>query len=135
VFAGWTLLVWATRIDNIWADAVLTTGGKVWRTLLAGSFVVVGLAVAAVAVRTWRAGAGPIDRAVVGAALGWTVAVWAVRATGIALGDHDRAFVVVHLALALLSTVLAWAAWRAVTTTSPTSPHAPEPAAAHPEIA
>ena len=37
---------------------------------------------------------------------GWTIAVWLFRAFGIATGDHDTAFVTVHLALAIVSIAL-----------------------------
>ena len=42
----------------------------------------------------------------------WTVAVWAVRAVGIAFADHAAAFIAVHLVLAAVSTVLAGLAVR-----------------------
>lgn len=123
VFAAWTLLVWATRIDNIWSDAALATGGKVGRTALAGSFVLAAVAVGAVALRIRRHRVRPADRLLVGGALGWTVGVWAVRSAGIVAGDHDTAFVVVHLALAVISVALGWWAWRAV---APARASAPE---------
>ena len=43
------------------------------------------------------------------------MAVWAVRAVDIALGDHSAGFIAVHLLLAAVSGALAAAAWRAVT--------------------
>ncbi|MDZ7733103.1 MAG: hypothetical protein U5R31_08275 [Acidimicrobiia bacterium] len=116
VLAGWTLLVWGTRIDNIWSDPDLTTGGQVGRTILAGSFVLAGLAVGAVAVRLRRHRASRSDRFVVGVAAVWTVVVWAVRAISIVLADHGAAFTLVHLALAVVSAAVAWWAWSAVRT-------------------
>lgn len=107
-FVVWTLLVWATRIDNIWSDPALTDSGKWARTALAVSFVVAALAVAIVAVRTWRQPPTRIDGAVLDVAAFWTLAVWAVRAVQIALGDHSVGFIVVHLLLAVVSIALAW---------------------------
>jgi hypothetical protein len=100
---AWTLLVWTTRIGNIWGDADLTTGEKWGRTGLALSFTVLALAVVVlVAVhqrRPWRGLAVKI-------LAGWTIGVWVTRSYGIATGDHDAAFIAVHLVLAVVSIVL-----------------------------
>ena len=98
---AWTLLVWTTRISNIWGDDDLTSGEKWGRTGLALSFTVLALAVAhAVWHRTgWRSLA-------VKALAGWTIGVWAVRGVGIATGDHSGTFVAVHLVLAMVSIAL-----------------------------
>ena len=98
--ATWTLVVWAGRIRNAVADDA--GAGPV---LLAVTFV--ALAVAVLLTRG--------DRRAVVALAAWTVAVWAVRAVDIALlSDHDTAFVVVHLVLAVVSVALAAAATAAV---------------------
>lgn len=94
----WTLLVWTTRISNIWNDAALSEGEKWGRTGLALSFTALAVAVA---VALWRrAGWKP---SAVAALAAWTVAVWVARAVGITTGDHDAAFIVVHLVLAIVS--------------------------------
>lgn len=124
-FAGWSLFVWATRIDNIWSDADLDTAAKAGRTLLALSFVLAGAAVAVVAVRAYRDRAGPVDRRVVQAAALWTLVVWVVRTVGIVAADHDLAFTVVHVVLAVISAALALLAWRALPEPSDTSGSAP----------
>ena len=100
--ALWSLLVWTTRIRNIWTDDELSAGEQWGRTLLALSFTVLALAVGWAVLRgsAWR-------RQVVLALAGWTIAVWIVRSIGIATADHDAAFVAVHLVLALVSGVLA----------------------------
>ncbi|MDP1819749.1 MAG: hypothetical protein Q8K58_07605 [Acidimicrobiales bacterium] len=98
----WTLLVWTTRIGNIWGDDGLDAADKVGRTALALSFTVLAAAVAA---GMWRR--APWTRAAVRALAGWTTAVWVVRAVGIATGDHSAAFVVVHLVLTAVSIGLA----------------------------
>jgi hypothetical protein len=120
IFGLWTLLIWGTRIDNIWADAELATGAKWWRTALAASFVIAGVAVL---VTTWRlrraqtTGSDSVIRMVVGIAATWTTVVWIIRALAIAIGDHDMAFIVVHLVLAVVSIGLA--AWALVTVRRP----------------
>ncbi len=105
--AVWSLLVWTTRIRNIWTDEELTTAEQSSRTALALSFTVLALAVGhAVYHRTtWQ-------RPVVLALAGWTALVWVVRSAGIATADHDGAFIAVHLALAALSIGLAVVATR-----------------------
>lgn len=106
--AAWTFLVWTTRIRNIWTDDALTTAEQWWRTALAGSFTVLAVVVVVGLVRraSWL-------RAAVLALAGWTVAVWVVRAVGIASADHEVGFVVVHLVLAVVSSVLSVVAVRA----------------------
>lgn len=97
----WTLLVWTTRIGNIWGDDDLTDGEKWGRTGLALSFTVLALAAAYALWRqaSWR-------RASVVALAGWTIAVWAFRSARIATGDHEAAFIIVHLVLAIVSVAL-----------------------------
>ena len=104
-FAVWTLLVWGGRIRNAVADA--DGAGPV---VLAVTFV--ALAVAALVTRG--------DRRAVLALAAWTVAVWGVRGVDIALlSDHETAFVVVHLVLAVVSVALAAAATRSARARQP----------------
>jgi cobalamin synthase len=106
---AWTLLVWTTRVGNIWGDDDLTTGEKWGRTGLALSFTV--LAVAALVAVLRRA---PWRGTAVKALAGWTIGVWVVRSFGIATGDHEGAFIAVHLVLAAVSITLAVLAVREV---------------------
>lgn len=108
---AWTLLVWTTRIRNIWTDAALTTGEQVGRTALAVSFTALA---AVVALGLWRR--APWLRTAVAALAAWTVLVWLVRSVGIATADHDAAFVAVHLTLAAVSIALSAGAWTRVRT-------------------
>ena len=107
--AAWSLLVWTTRIRNIWSDDELSSREQWGRTALALSFTVLALAVGYAVLRR----AGWLGPTALGLA-GWTIAVWAVRSVGIASGDHDVAFVAVHLVLALISALLAGLAIREV---------------------
>ena len=104
----WTLLVWTTRIGNIWGDGTLSNGEKWGRTGLALSFTVLA---GATAWALWRRAAWL--RGATLALAGWTVAVWVTRAVGIATGDHEAAFIAVHLVLAAVSITLATMASRA----------------------
>lgn len=109
LLVGWTLFVWATRIRNIWTDDTLTTSGQVGRTALVASFVVPALVVGVTLLRrSW----GRWFPWFVRAFAAWTVGVWVVRMVGIAVHGHDLPFVVVHLVLAVVSSVLAVGAWR-----------------------
>jgi hypothetical protein len=99
---AFTLLVWTTRIGNIWGDDDLTTGEKWGRTGLALSFtaLVVVVGVAVVQRVAWRGIAVKV-------LAGWTVGVWVTRSFGIATGDHEAGFIAVHLVLAAASIALA----------------------------
>ena len=94
----WTFVVWTTRIGNIWNDDALTGSEKWGRTALALSFTLLALAVVVALVRraAWL-------RSAVVVLAAWTTAVWVVRAVGIATGDHEAAFIAVHLVLAVVS--------------------------------
>jgi hypothetical protein len=107
--AVWSLLIWTTRIRNIWTDDELSTGEHWGRTALALSFTGLALVVGYAVYRraTWLPKA-------VHALAGWTIAVWVVRSIGIATADHDGAFIAVHLVLAAISIALAGLAAREV---------------------
>ena len=99
--AVWSLLIWTTRIRNIWTDEELSSGEQWSRTALALSFTVLALAVGYAVLRSasWQ-------RPVVRLLAAWTIAVWVVRSIGIATADHDGAFIAVHLVLAIVSGIL-----------------------------
>lgn len=116
VLATWTLVVWTTRLRNIWTDESLATAGQIWRTVLALVFTAFAAGVVALWARARRHGGHVTPRAAVAvrAFAGWTVAVWLVRGVQIAVADHGGAFVAVHTALAAVSVALAVWADRAV---------------------
>lgn len=117
VLGVWTLLVWATRIDNVLGEEGLTAAGRAARLALAGSFTLAGAVLLAVA---WRARGRVLTRAearAVEVIAAWTVGVWLVRGVQIALADHAVAFVAVHTLLAVVSIGLAVVTVR--TTTMP----------------
>lgn len=116
--SAFTLLVWTTRIRNIWTDDALSTAGQLGRTALAVAFTAFAAAVLWVWWQARRHGGAVVSwaPALVRAFAVWTVGVWVVRATQIAAADHETGFVVVHTVLAAVSIGLAvWAA-RAVRT-------------------
>jgi hypothetical protein len=115
-FAVATLLIWTTRIGNIWGDDAASTGSKVGSTLLALSFT--GFALATLWLVHRRA---PALRPVVVAFAAWTAAVWAVRLVAIVTGDRGAAFVAVHAVLAVASVALALVAAREVASAAPAS--------------
>ncbi len=104
----WTLYVWSTRIRNAWGDDDLSAGEAWGATALSASFIVLATLTLAWAWARRATGFPPCTRYLLVPFALWTTAVWAVRGVGIALGDHDLAFVVVHVALGVISAALAW---------------------------
>lgn len=112
LFAGWTLLVWTGRIRNVLADDAVSDSSRAVTLVMAALFVVAGLGVAMVAVRPSTA---RTQRLIVGGAAAYTLVVWLIRGADIAFGgDHEAAFIAVHVVLAAGSIALAGWAWRAV---------------------
>ena len=112
VLSAWTIVVWTTRIRNIWTDDSLSTSGQVARTVLALVFTAFATVTFALWIRARRDAAVPPSWAarLVRAFAVWTVLVWLVRGVQIALADHSVAFVAVHSVLAAVSIALAvWA--------------------------
>ena len=109
LLAGWTLFVWLTRVRNVVGDDDLGTGERLAGLALSASSLALAVVVlvALVARPAWL---GPAVRTLAA----WTVVVWIVRGASIALGDHPAGFVVVHLALGVVSVGLAVAAVRAL---------------------
>jgi hypothetical protein len=114
----WAAVIWSVRVVNLWQDLMPSFEEKLWRTGLAATFVVLGVAVAVIGwgLRRWPATAG--DRAAVGILAGWTLGIWASRTVALVGGGHAAAFVVVHLVLAAVSVALVALAWRAVVAAS-----------------
>lgn len=107
----WTVLVWASRIRNVWSDDDLGTGGQVLRTGFAAVFLVMAVLVG---IRLWATrdrGWSWADRSLVGAFVAWTVGFWLVRGVGILVDDHSTSFKAIHTVLMAISI---WLAWRAV---------------------
>lgn len=123
VLAVWTLVVWTSRIRNIWDDDELTTSGQVWRTALALAFTGFAAVVLAAYLRARRSGAWTWTPRLVRAFAAWTVGVWAIRAVQIGIADHGAGFKAVHTALAVVSAGLAlWADRQARGVTRETGP-------------
>jgi hypothetical protein len=114
---AWTGFVWIGRIRNALADDELRGAALAGVVALSATFLVLAASALVLLVR-WARGRAPTraDRAVVLANLVWAAGVWAVRIVDIALlDDHDAAFVVVHVALGVVSVLLWWWALAVVT--------------------
>jgi hypothetical protein len=107
-FVAWTLVIWTSRLNNIWRDEDLDTAGQLGRSALAASFVAGAVVVALAA---WRAAPEMVVK-VVGIAGAATAGVWLARSVAILVGDWSLGFKVVHTVLAVVSVALAAAAFR-----------------------
>jgi len=108
-------VVWATRIDNVLGQDDLTPAGRAARLALALSFTILGVALLVVA---WRARGRELsgaERLLIAVTTLWTIGVWVVRGIGIAVGDHEAAFIAVHTVLAVVSIALAAVTLRGTT--------------------
>lgn len=108
LLAAWTLFVWLTRARNAVGDDDLSTRGKVGALALSASFVALAGFVLHAVVR-----AQDRRRPLVALLALLTVVVWPVRAVQIAGASHGVGFVVVHVALGIVSVGLAVLAVRA----------------------
>lgn len=111
-FLAFTAFVWIGRIRNAVNDPALDDGGRIGPVLLSLSFLVPAVVLGVLLVVHRRAvGSGedvPVLRVGVLALAAWTTGVWVVRDADILLGgDHDAAFIVVHVALGVVSVALA----------------------------
>lgn len=104
LFAIWTLFIWGQRLVNIAGDD-LEGFDLAWSLGRAALFVVIGLAVAVVAVKPVAA---QTQRRVVTIAAAITIALWSVQVVLIALRDYELGFIVVHAVLGVVSVGLAW---------------------------
>lgn len=109
ILSVFTLLVWTTRIRNIWTDDSSPTSDQIGRTALSLSFTVFALVTIVAVVRARKDEWAGLRWWIRLFAL-WTTLVWVWRAIAIATADHEIGFVVVHTVLAVVSIVLAlWA--------------------------
>jgi hypothetical protein len=110
-FGAWSVFVWSSRVVNVWRDLLLSTDEKVIHTVMAGIFVVLGLAVVLIGLGFRRWAPSRVDIVTVGVLGGWTCGVWLLRMLDIISDDHSLGFVVVHAALAVVSVALAGWSW------------------------
>jgi uncharacterized membrane protein len=102
--AGWTVLIWSTRIRNAANQDDLGTAGKVGAVTIAAGFTLAGLALALQTARR-----SDSLRRWVPVFAGATILYWLVRAVQIVGRDHAVGFKVVHSVLAAVSISLsAW---------------------------
>ncbi len=119
-FSLWTLFVWGGRLRNLWLEPGGFGSAGRWSLYGALAFTTLGLAVLAV----WstgrfgpgssRFGSTSAQRLAVLALAALTAVVWLIRGVDIALGDHEAAFIAVHVVLALVSVSFAAAATKRV---------------------
>ncbi len=108
----WTWFVWGGRIRNALGDPESGGSALVGTVALASSFVVLATALAVMVLRDrGRGGTGGVRGALTWVLALWTIGVWTLRVVDIAaFGGHEIGFVLVHVALAVISVALAaWA--------------------------
>jgi len=111
VFVLWTVFVWGNRISNtLRSEESVAT--KTFSTVLSVVLLAFAAAIVVVLVRSWTSGIGAGGAKVLMAAAALTVVVWLVRVPQILLADHTSAFKVVHVALGVISVVLAALVWQ-----------------------
>lgn len=108
VLVIFTVLIWISRLRNIWTDAGQSFFGKVAWTVPVLLFLVLAALVI-------RAKLVPASRPhFVGAVRllgGWTVVYWLFRSVRLFGGGHSFGFIVVHMILTALSIGLAIWSW------------------------
>lgn len=111
VFVLWTVFVWGNRISNtLRSEESVAT--KTFSTVLSVVLLAFAAVIVLVLVRSWTSGVGAGGAKVLMVAAALTVAVWLVRVPQILLADHAAAFKVVHVALGVISVVLAALVWQ-----------------------
>ncbi len=111
VFVLWTVFVWGNRISNtLRSEESVAT--KTFSTVLSVVLLAFAAAIVVVLVRSWTSGVGAGGAKVLMAAAALTVVVWLVRVPQILLADHAAGFKVVHVALGVISVVLAALVWQ-----------------------
>ena len=106
VFAGSTLLVWITRIYNLFEDNEISNGERVWSLLVSTVFLLAAIAVIKILVGSWRDRNIKKSRLITAFCI-WTVTFWIVRSVGILIADHGAGFKIVHACLAIVFILLA----------------------------
>lgn len=107
VLIGWTLVLWAGRLDLAWTITDDSTAAKWLATIPVAVFVLFALVAALTVLRRGgRLPDGTLDRAArraVGILAAWTIGYWIVRLPMILTNDHPIPFKLVHTVLAVIS--------------------------------
>ena len=111
VFVLWTAFVWGNRISNTLRSEE-STAAKTFSTVLSLVLLAFAVGVVVVLVKGWNAGVGAGGAKTLMAAAAFTAVVWLVRVPQILVADHTVGFKVVHVALGVISVVLAALVWQ-----------------------
>jgi len=111
-FVLWTAFVWVNRISNTLRSDTESAGAKTFSTVLSLVLLAFAFAAVVVTVKAWRTPLGDSGAKVLMAAGALTVVVWLVRVPQILIADHSVPFKIVHVALGVVSVVLAALVWQ-----------------------
>ena len=105
VFVCFTILVWATRIYNLFRDNEISVGEKTWSLFLAIIFLLGAVAITRILVGSWRDRNLKKSRLVPAFCI-WTMTFWVVRTVGIVVANHQTGFKLVHVSIAVVFILL-----------------------------
>lgn len=111
-FVLWTGFVWVNRIANTLRSETESAGAKTFSSVLSVVLLAFAVAVIVVLVAAWSSPLSAGGAKVLMTAAALTVVVWLVRVPQILIADHTAAFKVVHVALGVISVVLAALVWQ-----------------------
>lgn len=120
-FVLWTAFVWVNRISNTLRSDTESTGAKAFSTVLSVVMLALAVAVVVVVARAWKGRLTMGGAKVLMVAAAVTVVVWLIRVPQILTADHGAAFKGVHVALGVISVVLAALVWQIGMTISRTA--------------
>ncbi len=113
--AAWTLFVWVSRVRNIAVDDELAGSDRIIRFALSGGFVVLGATVVVGLILARNLPELPAWTKTAGLVLAfYGIVTWLFRGVDIAIGDHSRGFIIVHLVLGLITIGLSLLALRSL---------------------
>lgn len=113
LFLGWTLFAWFSRLRNQARKPGGLAEAGLWTLGSSAIFISLAAFVTVAALLSGRFGPARVVRPVsLNLLVALTIGFWLFRAPDIIRGDHSAGFIVLHVALGVVSVGLALMAWR-----------------------